>query len=239
MKIERPLVHGTLVKRYKRFLADIRLEDGEIITVHCANSGAMTACAEPGRPVIISDSQNPKRKLRYTWEMIQMGRTWVGVNTMTPNAALAAWVAAGKIPELSGYASLRREVKYGKDLKSRIDLLLSEKPGQPNCYVEVKNATMRVGSHAAFPDARTERGLKHLHELAHAAQNGSRAVMFFFIGRSDCKKFRPADEVDKKYGEALREVASSVELVAYRCKYKRDGSVAPLESIPVELGALP
>lgn len=235
MKLNRPLTRGTLVKRYKRFLADIELESGEVITVHCANSGAMTSCAEPGMPVIISDSENPKRKLRYTWEQIKMGRTWVGVNTGTPNAAVASWIAQEKIPELSGYPGLKREVKYGREKKSRIDVYLSGKADEPDCYVEVKNATMRVGNHAAFPDAVTERGLKHLYELAHAADQGSRAVMLFFIGRSDCKQFRPADEVDAKYGAALREVADKVELLAYRCQYKADGSVHPIESIPVEL----
>ena len=235
MKLGRPLAKGTLVKRYKRFLADIELEDGEVITAHCANSGAMTSCAEPGRPVLISDSENPKRKLRFTWEQIKMGRTWVGVNTGTPNAAVAHWIAAGKIPELEGYPELKREVKYGKEKKSRIDVYLSGKDDAPPCYVEVKNATMRVDDYAAFPDAVTERGRKHLYELAHVAEQGDRAVMFFFVGRSDCKKFRPADEVDPKYGEALREVSEKVELIAYRCQYKADGSVEPIEKIPVEL----
>jgi len=235
MKFNRPLLNATLVKRYKRFLADVELENGEIITVHCANSGAMTSCAEPGSPVIISDSQNPKRKLRYTWELIKMGRTWVGVNTATPNAAVSNWIAKGKIPELVGYPELKREVKYGQEKKSRIDVYLSGKTGEPPCFVEVKNATMRVGKHAAFPDAVTERGLKHLFELAYVADQGARSVMFFFVGRSDCKHFRPADEVDRKYGEALRKVADKVELLAYRCQYKPDASVLPLESIPVEL----
>jgi sugar fermentation stimulation protein A len=195
----------------------------------------MTSCAKPGSTVIISDSENPKRKLRYTWELIKMGRTWVGVNTSTPNAAVADWIAKGKIPELTGYPELKREVKYGREKKSRIDVYLSGKSNEPPCYVEVKNATMRVGKHAAFPDAVTERGRKHLYELAHAADQGARSVMLFFIGRSDCKQFRPADEVDSKYGEALREVAGKVELLAYRCQYKADGSVHPLERIPVEL----
>ena len=139
MKFSKPQHKAKLVKRYKRFLADVLLEDGTEMTVHCANSGAMTACNESGRPVIISDSQNPKRKLQYTWEMIQMGRTWVGVNTATPNQAVAEFIQAGEIPELLGYESLKREVKYGREGKSRIDILLTR--GDEACYVEIKNAT--------------------------------------------------------------------------------------------------
>ena len=219
MKFSRPLLSGTLIKRYKRFLADVRLGDGREITVHCPNSGTMKTCAEPGRPVIVSDSQNPARKLRYTWEMIQMGRTWVGVNTMNPNAAVPEFIKAGKIPELAGYASLKREVKYGKN--SRIDALLSGgAKARPECYVEIKNTTMRDGNFAAFPDACTERGQKHLEELTRMVEQGKRAVMFFFIGRSDCKHFRPADEIDPRYGAALRLAAArGVELLAYRMKF--------------------
>jgi len=228
------LQRGTLVRRYKRFLADIELESGEVITAHCANSGAMTACAEPGRPVFISDSHNPKRKLRYTWELIQMGRTWVGVNTARPNHITAECIQAGAIPELTGYEHLKREVKYGTEGRSRIDILLSQHPTAPSCYVEVKNATMRVGEHAAFPDAVTARGLKHLEELDQVARNGQRAVMFFFVGRNDCKRFRPAPEVDTAYTEALRRVAERVEILAYRFRFS-PGKVHLAEKIPVDL----
>lgn len=233
MKIDEPLTEGTLLRRYKRFLADVELDDGRELTVHCPNPGRMTTCAEPGRPVLISDSQNPKRKLRHTLEMIRMGRTWVGVNTQRPNVAVAGFVRAGKIPELAGYPELLTEVPYGEANRSRIDLLLrdgggdSGKDGRPNCYVEIKNTTLRVPIPnvprryaGAFPDAVTKRGRKHLLDLADVAAAGSRAVLFFFVGRADCHRFRPADEVDPDYGETLREVAGrGVELLAYRMRF--------------------
>ncbi len=205
------------MRRYKRFLADVRLADGRVLTVHCPNSGAMTACCEPGRPVWISDSQNPARKLRFTWELIKMGRTWVGVNTANPNQAVAELVTSGCIPELSGYGRLRREVAYGRH-RSRIDILLEDPTGSlPACYVEVKNATMRVGEHAAFPDAVTERGQKHLRELSYVARQGLRAVLFFFVGRADCQRFRAASEVDPDYARLLRDaVGAGVEVLPYR-----------------------
>ncbi len=234
LNLDLDLQRGTLVRRYKRFLADIELESGEFITAHCANSGAMTACAEPGRPVFVSDSHNPKRKLRYTWELIQMGRTWVGVNTARPNHIAAHAIEKGAIPELTGYANLKREVKYGREGRSRIDILLSNHSSASDCYVEVKNATMRVGNHAAFPDAVTARGLKHIEELDHVAQNGLRAVMFFFVGRNDCKRFRPAEEVDIAYTKALRRVAGRVELLAYRFRFS-PGKVSLAEKLPIDL----
>ena len=234
LNLDLDLQRGTLIRRYKRFLADIELESGEVITAHCANSGAMTACAEPGRPVFVSDSHNPKRKLRYTWELIQMGRTWVGVNTARPNHIVAHTIEAGAIAELSGYTTLKREVKYGREGRSRIDILLSGHPSEPEAYVEVKNATMRVGEYAAFPDAVTARGLKHIEELDSVARNQQRAVMFFFVGRNDCKRFRPAEEVDKAYTEALRQAADRVEILAYRFQFS-PGKVKLVEKLPVDL----
>lgn len=234
MKFEFPSQQGTLVKRYKRFLADVRLDDGTELTVHCPNSGAMTSCAEPGRPVIISDSGNPKRKLRHTLEMIHMGDAWVGVNTNNPNRAVAEFIADGHIPELVGYGSLRREVKYGREGKSRIDILL-EDPDKPSCWVEIKNTTMKVGEHAAFPDAVTSRGLKHLNELIEVVKNGDRGVIFFFVGREDCLRMRPADEVDSAYGEGLRRaVDAGVEALAYRMSFSPEG-IQLLSRAPVDL----
>ena len=233
MKFSKPQHKAKLVKRYKRFLADVLLEDGTEMTVHCANSGAMTACNESGRPVIISDSQNPKRKLQYTWEMIQMGRTWVGVNTATPNQAVADFIQAGQIPELLGYESLKREVKYGREGKSRIDILLTR--GDEACYVEIKNATMRVDDHAAFPDAVTSRGQKHIEELEYIARNGQRAVLFFFVGRNDCERFRPADEIDRTYGQLLRRALNNgVEVLAYQMKFTPK-QVQVIRKLPVDL----
>jgi len=236
MNFDPPLIPATLIKRYKRFLADVELENGEIITVHCPNSGAMTTCAEPGRPVLISDSQNPKRKLRYTFEMIRMGRTWVGVNTMNPNRAVEGFIRAGKIPQLVGYGTLRREVKYGQGGRSRIDLLLTDCPeGRPDCYVEIKNSTLRDGRHAAFPDGVTVRGRKHLNDLAGVVQAGGRGVIFFFIGRADCHRFRPADEIDPAYGETLRRVRlEGVEILAWRMRFNPQG-VRLVDRLPVDL----
>ena len=235
MRFTRELVEGTLLRRYKRFLADVELRDGTRLTVHCPNPGRMTSCGEPGRPVLISDSGNPARKLRYTLEMIRMGRIWVGVNTATPNAAVEAFIAAGKIPELRGYRDLRREVKYGVDGRSRIDLKLSDPSPRPDVYVEVKNTTLRVDSHGAFPDAVTARGRKHLLDLAEVVAGGERGVIFFFVGRADCQRFRPADEVDPEYGQTLRQaVAAGVEPLAYRMRYTRR-QVELVDRLPIDL----
>lgn len=243
MKLPDALIRATLLRRYKRFLADVELEDGRELTVHCPNPGAMTSCSEPGRPVLISDSGNPKRKLRHTLEMIRMGRTWVGVNTARPNRAVAAFIGAGKIPELAGYAELRAEVPYGSGNRSRIDLLLSDPDGgRADCYVEIKNTTYRrpvEGSagryYAAFPDAVTERGRKHLNELEGVVREGKRGVIFFFVGRADCHRFRPADEIDPAYGETLRRVAGrGVEILAYRMRVS-PRRIVPVEPLPVDL----
>ncbi len=235
MRFDLPLERGVLILRYKRFLADVELEDGSRLTVHCPNSGSMKACSEPGRPVIISDSGNPKRKLRHTLEMIRMGRTWVGVNTVNPNRAVAEFIARGRIDELRGYGELRREVPYAG--RSRIDLLLRDPAGsRRDAYVEVKNATYRDGQHAAFPDAVTERGRKHLQDLAEMVRQGHRAVMFFFVGRADCHRLRPADEIDPAYGQELRRAqASGVELLAYRFRFSPSRGIELAGRLPIDL----
>ncbi len=208
-----PLIPGTLIRRYKRFLADVRLDDGTEVTAHCPNSGKMTACCEPGRPVWISRHDNPRRKLKYTWELIEMPDSLVGVNTNVPNRLVADAIAAGAAPELSGYETVRREVKVGEH--SRIDIRL-DGPERPPCFVEVKNCTLVENGVAAFPDAVTVRGLKHLHELRILAATGARSVIFFLIQRMDANRFRPADEVDPAYGAGLREVLENgVEALAY------------------------
>ncbi|MDH5641343.1 MAG: DNA/RNA nuclease SfsA [Nitrospira sp.] len=235
LEFQVPLHQGTLLKRYKRFLADVRLEDGRELTVMCPNTGTMKTCNEPGRPVIISDSLNDSRKYRFTWEMIRMGRSWVGVNTGNPNRAVTKWVEAGMIPELTGYGTLKREQKYGRDGRSRIDLLLSDGAAASDCFVEVKNTTMRVGHHAAFPDAVTTRGQKHLRELMDVVDQGGRGVMFYFVGRADCDRFRPADEIDPEYGRLLREAATKgVELLPYRVRFNKAGMKLE-ERLPVDL----
>ncbi len=236
----KPTQTATLVKRYKRFLADVRIceqsddclgdcdadnhcdNEQHFFTVHCANSGSMKTCAEPDSRVIISDSQNPKRKLRHTWEAIEIGGHWVGVHSAWSNRLVKETIEGGAICELSDFNSIRTEVKYG-DQKSRIDLLLEMDSGQ--CYVEVKHSTMRVGDHAAFPDAVTTRGKKHLEELMLMRSQGHRAVIFFAIGRSDCTAFRPADEIDSEYGKTLRQaVEAGVEALAYTFIFDENGA---------------
>ncbi len=235
MRFTRELTAATLVRRYKRFLADVELADGTVLTVHCPNPGRMTSCAEPGRPVWISDSgaARHKRKLRYTLEMIRMGRTWVGINPTRANPATAGFVRRGRIAELAGYDDVRTEVRTGD---SRIDLCLQDNAGvRPNCWVEIKSATLRVGEHAAFPDAVTERGRKHLRQLAALVAGGDRGVIFYFVGRADCRRFRPADEVDPAYGAALREaVAAGVEPLAYRMRFSRR-RIELLDRLPIDL----
>ena len=166
MKFPDPLICGRLIKRYKRFLTDVELDDGTVVVAHCANSGSMESVKEPGSEVWLSPARNPDRKLKFTWELVRVGETLVGINTALPNYIVSEAIEDGKISELNGYASLRREVKYGKN--SRIDILL-EDDAKPKCYVEVKNSTMRrdlVSGPVEFPDAVTTRGAKHLVELA-------------------------------------------------------------------------
>jgi sugar fermentation stimulation protein A len=216
MRFEDPPVRGTLLKRYKRFLADVELEDGSMLTAHCPNTGSLLGCKEPGSAVLLRDSKDPKRKLRFTWQAIKVGRTWVNVDTNLPNRVVAEALEAGEVPGLTGYDRVRREVKYGKN--SRIDVLLEADDGR-SCYVEVKSTTLAEGKFGLFPDAVTERGRKHLGELADVVRAGGRAVQFFLVGRSDVTAFRPADHIDEKYGIALREAAEvGVELMAYDTK---------------------
>lgn len=193
MEFPSPLSRGRLLRRYKRFLADIELESGGEIVAHCANPGSMMGLAEPGSEVWLSPNTNPKAKLDWRWELVRVaGDYLVCINTAHPNRVGEEAIAAGAIPDLTGYGSLRREVKYGAN--SRIDILL-EDPGRPPCYVEIKSVTLRRpdGAHptaAEFPDAVTKRGAKHLMELANVAENGGRAVMLYLVQRGDCDHFR-------------------------------------------------
>ncbi len=222
MKFATPLTKATLIKRYKRFLADIRFEDGSEVTAHCANPGSMMGLAEPGATVWVSKSDNPKRKLAWSWELVDVGSSLVGVHTSKANALVEAAVADGTIPELGGYETLRREVKYGEN--SRIDLLL-EDPDHPSAYIEVKSVTLsRERGLAEFPDSKTARGAKHMAELAEMAKSGHRAVVFFLVQRSDCKEMRAAADIDPKYAESLSEALSAgVEVLCYSCRLSPDG----------------
>lgn len=225
------LIQGTLIQRYKRFLADVRLGNGHVVTAHCPNSGSMRACSEPGRPVFLSTQNNPRRKLRYTWELIRMPSSLVGVNTLVPNRLVHESAKAGTIPELTGYERWKREVAYGRN--SRIDLILERESEQ--CFVEVKNCTLMEEGVAYFPDAVTARGLKHLQELRDQVQAGHRAVMFFLIQRMDTSRFAPADRIDPAYGRELRiAVDAGVEAVAYDVEIDLQG-IGLRRSVPVLL----
>jgi sugar fermentation stimulation protein A len=208
-----PLMGGTLIKRYKRFLADVRLDSGERVTAHCPNTGSMLGCAQPDRPVWVSFHDNPRRKLKYTWELIAMPDSLVGVNTQVPNRLVAAAIGNGDIAELRDYDDLQREVNVGH--RTRIDLMLAGST-KPHCYIEIKNCTLVEDGRACFPDAVTARGLKHLHTLRQLVRDGHRAIIFYLIQRMDAIEFRPADRIDSAYGEGLRQaVANGVELLAY------------------------
>lgn len=209
-----PLIPGRLIKRYKRFLADVALEDGSLVTAHCPNSGSMLGCNLPGSPVMLSLSPNPNRKLAYTWELVQVDGFWVGLNTMLPNRLAEEAILDGTIVELQGYQNLRREVPYGSE-RSRIDILLEGDQGR--CFVEVKNVTLVERGLALFPDAVTERGQKHLRELMEVVRNGGRGVILFTVQRGDGAAVAPADGIDPVYGRLLREaVKKGVEALAYR-----------------------
>lgn len=225
MKFPDPLIPGRLIKRYKRFLTDVELADGQVVTAHCANSGSMLSVKEPGSEVWLSPARNPDRKLRYTWELIKVGDTFVGINTALPNAIVEEAIKAEKIPELTGYESLRREVKYGKN--SRIDLLL-EDPSRPMCYVEVKSVTLRrgleKGDPVEFPDSVTTRGAKHLLELSDMVTQGHRSVMMYLVQRQDGDTFTIAGDIDPDYKAGLEAaMAAGVEVLCYQCTLNTTG----------------
>ncbi len=220
MRFPDPLIRGTLVKRYKRFMADVALEGGDVVTAHCANSGSMLSVDEPGSEVWLSPARNPERKLRHTWELIRVGESLVGINTAHPNRLVEEAVLEGTIGELSGYETIRREVKYGRN--SRIDLLL-EATGRPTCYVEVKNVTLKrdpspMGT-VEFPDAVTARGSKHLAELSAMVGVGHRAVMAYLVQRQDAGRLAIAADLDPAYAANLeRAMAAGVEVLCYGCR---------------------
>ncbi len=216
MKFSSPLLEGHLIKRYKRFFADIELLDGSLITAHCANTGSMAGLKESGNRVWVETANNPKRKLKYDWRIVEADHALVGIHTAIPNIIVEEALKAGTIPELVGYESIRREVKYGKN--SRIDFLL-ENHEKPPCYVEVKSITFsRTKGLAEFPDSPTARGTKHLGELQMMAENGARAVMLYVIQRHDCTHFEIAKDVDPAYEIARQHASiSGLESLAYAC----------------------
>jgi len=211
-----PLLRGTLIKRYKRFMADVMLDSGDTVTAHCANTGAMLGVQDPESEVWLSPARNPDRKLKFTWEMIRIGDSLVGINTAHPNKIVAEAIEAGNIPELSGYEDLRREVKYGSN--SRIDIMLSA-DGKPDCYVEIKNVhLMRDARVAEFPDSVSTRAAKHQGELANMVEQGARAVTVYLCQREDCDSFRLADDIDPDYAVASKDARQrGVEAICYAC----------------------
>ena len=231
MKFPHPLVEGRLLRRYKRFLADIQLPQG-VVTAACPNTGSMMGCCEAGNRVWLSESEKASRKYRHTWELVEVGGVLVGINTGLPNGVVAEAIEAGLIPELAGYASLRREVKFGEE-GSRVDLLL-EAPDRVDCYVEVKNVTAAASKGVAvFPDSVSERGAKHLRELIRLRARGLRPVQVYCVQRGDVHEVRPADGIDHEYGRMLREaIAAGVEVLAYRAEVT-PGEIRIAERIPV------
>ncbi|MBR8832331.1 MAG: Sugar fermentation stimulation protein A [Chroococcopsis gigantea SAG 12.99] len=238
-----PLIAGTLMKRYKRFFVDIELETGEIITAHCANTGPMTGIYIPGSPVRVSRSDNPKRKLAYSWEMIQLARTWVGVNTNLPNQVIKLALHRGLFADLTPDGTeIASEVAYGFNKGSRIDFLLSHADGRKT-YLEIKNTTWTQGNIALFPDTVTTRGQKHLEELM-AVLPEADAVMLYFINRDDCVYFAPGDRGDARYGKLFRSaIARGVKILPYRFQVTPEGiyylGVAQMLPEQPEIGNIP
>ncbi len=231
MRFSAALARGTLMRRYKRFLAEVELAGGRKVTAHCPNPGSMLGLAEPGAAVWLLEAQNPARKLAYGWELVAVDGGLVGINTLLPNRLAAEAIGAGAIAELAGYETIRREVPYGRN--SRIDLLLSG-PGRRQCYVEVKNVHLRRRPETAeFPDCVTKRGAKHLAEMTDMVAAGHRALMFYVVQRGDCERFRLADDIDPGYAQAFaRARAAGVEAASYACTVTTTG-IDIARSIPI------
>ena len=236
MRFCSPLQSGRLVKRYKRFLADIILDEGqEEITAHCANPGSMMGVAPPQARVWVSLSPNKTRKLPFSWELVELDHTLVAINTNNPNKIAAEAIARGAIPELSGYRDLQTEIRYGAE-NSRIDILLQDDKKPSPCYVEVKNVhLMREPGLAEFPDSVTARGAKHLRELSAMRAQGARAVMLFIVQRGDCARFQPASDIDPAYGAALIDAhRAGVETLCYDCDITTN-EITLRKALPVDL----
>ena len=238
MKFQPPLERAALIKRYKRFLADVMLPDGEHLTIHCPNTGSMKNCTEVGSEVFFSTSDNPDRKYPNTWELARTSRKhYIGINTGRANQLVTEAINDDLISELTGYEELRTEVKYGSE-NSRIDILLSDRD-LPDCYVEVKSVTLlespiRSGR-GYFPDAVSERGQKHLRELAQMVSEGHRAVLLFCVQHSGIRSVHPAAHIDSKYAETLRRAMDTgVEVIAYKSRMN-PGYNKIVKSIPFEL----
>ena len=223
MEFSTPLIPATLIRRYKRFLADCLLPDGQEITAHCPNPGSMTGLAEPGMRIWLEPNNDPRKKLKYGWRLVEHENGhFSGIDTAVPNRVLRRALEEQKITELADYKTVQPEVKYGEN--SRIDFLLTQ-PGFPACYVEVKSVTLRrIGTQAEFPDCVTARGAKHLSELTEMVAQGHRAVMLYLIQRTDCDGVRVASDLDPAYARAFDSAqAAGVEMLAYGSKINQDG----------------
>lgn len=227
------VIEAKFIKRYKRFFADFEMENGDVVTAHCANTGSMKTCLLEGAQSWITHHQDPKRKLAYSWQAIHMEDGWVGIHTGLANRLVAEAIAAGRIPELAGYGDLARERKYGTN--SRIDLFLSD-PDKPDCYVEVKNVTLWLESGVVgFPDAVTTRGQKHLKELIGVREQGHRAVLCYCVQRAGASLMKPAEAFDPEYATLLKKaVAAGVEVLAYKA-HMTPQEIYLAEAIPTDL----
>jgi sugar fermentation stimulation protein A len=231
LKWSQPLIEATILKRYKRFLADIDL-GGKTITAHVPNTGSMQSCWEPNWKCAISLSNNPDRKLPYTLELIHNGESWIGVNTGNANKLAKIWLTENLLPELIGYTVVVPEKKIGL---SRVDFYLEGHPTLPPCYVEVKNVTLKLDGIAQFPDSVTERGQKHLRELMEIKKSGLRAAMLYIVQREDVSTFKPAMSLDPQYATLLREAhKSGVEILVYQCRMGLQ-ELSLGQSLPFEL----
>ena len=234
MQFSSPYIPATLLRRYKRFLADVELSHGEVVTVHTPNTGAMLGVASPGIRVWLRDTQSATRKYRYSWEISEPeAQVYVGVHTGLVNKLVLEAIHHGTITELQGYPNMEQEVAYGEE-KSRIDLLLQQE--QHRCYVEIKNVTARdPQANAIFPDAVSLRGQKHLRELMRVVEAGDRGGIFYCIQREDIDGFRPADEIDPDYGRLLRQAAAQgVEVLAYKATVSPERIVLT-QAVPVQI----
>ena len=230
MRFQNNLIHGRLLKRYKRFLADIILDNNTVITAHCTNSGSMKSCLEENAEVYLSPGNNPNRKTKYTWEMIKINGSWVGINTNNPNLIAYEAVVNKEIKQLQGYTEVKREVKWND---SRFDIFA--KNNNEACFIEVKNVTYKEGVYALFPDAKTERGLKHLKTLVEAKKKGFRTVMLYIIQRTDIEFFAPAKAIDPKYAEMLKVAfKKGIEIIPVMVKVSPT-EISILKEIPFEL----
>jgi sugar fermentation stimulation protein A len=230
MFFKQELTHGRLIRRYKRFLTDVELDDGTKVVAHCTNSGSMKSCLEAGAEVYLSPVEDPKRKTKYTWEMIRINGNWVGIHTGRPNQLAVEAVRNGEIPGLTGYTKVVPEVKIQD---SRLDVMAQN--DRETCFIEVKNVTMKVGDYALFPDAVTTRGRKHLETLIRLKEEGYRAVMLYIIQRMDVSIFGPAREIDPGYSETLkRAVGHGVEIFPVQAEVLPEGIVLK-DVLPFEI----